>query len=67
MGRVPELSRCPFCGALGVKLFEPLTMDGHQADVPYCGKCGKNYPADHRRDRPRDNVAPFGDPKKERR
>lgn len=42
----PPLSRCPRCGARGVKCFEPLTRDGYQVDVPYCGKCGKNWPPD---------------------
>lgn len=39
-----EPSRCPFCGARGVKCFAPLTVDTVQVDVPYCGHCGKNYP-----------------------
>lgn len=60
MGRVRELSRCPHCGARGVKLFEPLIMDGHQADEPYCGQCGKNYPPDPEPPAPpRDNVTPI--------
>jgi uncharacterized protein with PIN domain len=41
-----ELSRCPFCGARGVKQYEPLVVDGLPRDVPYCGKCGRNYPVE---------------------
>lgn len=40
------LSRCPRCGARGVKQYEPLVVDGYPRDVPYCGKCGKNYPTE---------------------
>lgn len=52
-----ELSRCPRCGARGVKQFEPLIVDGYPRDVPYCGKCGKNYPPE--RQSSRDNVSRF--------
>jgi len=44
MAREMELSKCPRCGARGVKQFEPLVVDGYPRDVPYCGKCGRNYP-----------------------
>lgn len=44
MAREIVLSRCPRCGARGVKLFEPLIVDGFPRDVPYCGICGRNYP-----------------------
>lgn len=40
----PVPSRCPYCGARGVKQYEPLVVDGLPRDVPYCGKCGRNYP-----------------------
>lgn len=43
---MPPPSKCPHCGAKGVKQFQPLTKDGYQCDVPYCGICGKNYPAE---------------------
>lgn len=60
--RVRPLSRCPFCGARGVKLYEPLRFDGHDVDVPYCGKCGKNYPSESRRpEDPPDNVTRLDD------
>lgn len=39
-------SRCPNCGARGVKMLDPLVMDGHDCDKPYCGQCGKNWPDD---------------------
>lgn len=42
--KAPPLSTCPHCGARGVKEFQPLTKDGYQCDVPYCGICGKNWP-----------------------
>ena len=51
------LSRCPRCGARGVKQFEPLVIDGMPRDVPYCGVCGKNYPDPP--EPPRNNVQPF--------
>jgi hypothetical protein len=51
----PPLSRCPHCGARGVQCVEPLIKDGHNCDVPYCGKCGRNYPA-----RKADAVDPSG-------
>lgn len=57
MPRMPELSRCPFCRARGVKQYEPLVIDGMPRDVPYCGVCGKNYPDDPAP--PRTNVQPF--------
>lgn len=41
-----ELSRCPWCGARGVKQFDPIVLDGVPTDRPYCGKCGRNYPSD---------------------
>jgi uncharacterized protein (DUF983 family) len=57
--RVRELSRCPRCGARGVKLFASLFSDGLECDVPYCGNCGKNYPSERPPDPPRDNVTPI--------
>lgn len=54
----PDLSRCPFCRARGVKNFDPLVVDGLPRDVPYCGVCGKNYP-DDKPAPPRDNVTAF--------
>lgn len=39
-------SQCPHCGARGVKCVDPLVLDGHDCDRPYCGKCGKNWPVD---------------------
>lgn len=57
MARVPELSRCPFCKAKGVKQFEPLVVDGIPRDVPYCGVCGRNYPEEQQP--PRNNVTAF--------
>lgn len=39
-----ELSRCPYCGARGVKQYAPIILDGVPVDRPYCGRCGRNYP-----------------------
>jgi uncharacterized protein (DUF983 family) len=58
--RIRALSRCPHCGARGVKLFEPLRHDGYDVDVPYCGHCGKNYPPE--RPDPPPSVTPFRAP-----
>lgn len=43
-----EPSRCPHCGAVGVKQWEPFVKDGYATDVPYCGRCGKNYPPEQK-------------------
>lgn len=42
----PQPSRCPRCGARGVKQYQPIVLDGVPTDRPYCGVCGKNYPED---------------------
>lgn len=57
MPRDVVLSRCPRCGARGVKLFDPLVVDGLPRDVPYCGQCGRNYPDETQK--PPTNVTPF--------
>ena len=59
--RMREVSRCPHCGAKGVKLVEPLMKDGYDTDRPYCGACGKNYPVEHEPEPTRDNVTSFED------
>lgn len=41
---MPPPSKCPHCGAKGVKQFSPLIKDGFMTDHPYCGVCGKNWP-----------------------
>lgn len=56
MAPIPVPSVCPFCKARGVMQFEPLVVDGIPRDVPYCGKCGRNYPTEKP---PADNVTPF--------
>lgn len=57
MARIREMSRCPHCGARGVKLLEPLIKDGYNTDQPYCGACGKNWPMPpDEPNEPRDNV-----------
>jgi hypothetical protein len=28
----------------GVKQVVPIMLDAQNVDVPYCGKCGRNYP-----------------------
>lgn len=38
------MSRCPFCGARGVKLADELTLNGVAFRFDYCGRCGKNWP-----------------------
>ena len=38
------MSRCPFCGARGVKLRDELTLNGMPFRFDYCGRCGKNWP-----------------------
>jgi hypothetical protein len=38
------MSRCPFCGARGVKLRDELTLNGVGFRFDYCGRCGKNWP-----------------------
>ncbi len=54
------LSRCPFCGARGVLINDPLTLDGTIIDDPYCGVCGKNWPKDGVKPKPRKTrVRPF--------
>lgn len=57
MRNEPPASRCPRCGAQGVKQFEPLMLDGHNCDVPYCGKCGRNWPPEPQT--PREKVLDF--------
>jgi hypothetical protein len=44
MTTLRELSRCPHCGAVGVKIYDPITIDTQPVDAPYCGQCGKNWP-----------------------
>ena len=38
------MSRCPFCGARGVKLADELSVNGVAFRFDYCGRCGKNWP-----------------------
>lgn len=38
------MSRCPHCGARGVKLTDVVVTDGYTIVTDYCGKCGKNHP-----------------------
>lgn len=40
----PWASRCPHCGARGVRCEDRRWMDGLEFSWPYCGKCGRNYP-----------------------
>lgn len=53
----PPVSKCPNCGARGVKIHQPLTKDGLDCDVAYCGICGKNHPPDPQT--PREKVLDF--------
>ena len=39
-----ELSRCPHCGARGVKVADDRKFDGVKVGVDYCGQCGRNWP-----------------------
>jgi len=45
------LSRCPFCGARGVRMADRRIVDGVPLQFDYCGKCGKNWPP-HDRGKP---------------
>ena len=38
------MSRCPFCGARGVKIADELSLNGVAFRFDYCGRCGKNWP-----------------------
>lgn len=38
------MSRCPFCGARGVKIADELSLNGVVFRFDYCGRCGKNWP-----------------------
>lgn len=40
----PELTKCPHCGARGVKIADRRIRDGFAIVADYCGKCGKNWP-----------------------
>ena len=40
------MSRCPFCGARGVKLEDHVTLNELTWRADYCGRCGKTWPAD---------------------
>lgn len=37
-------SRCPFCGARGVKIADRPVIDGVTFRFDYCGHCGRNSP-----------------------
>lgn len=39
-----EPSKCPHCGARGVKIADEISRDGVSFRFDYCGVCGKNYP-----------------------
>lgn len=40
------MTRCPFCGALGVKLADEVHLQELTWRLDYCGRCGKNWPKD---------------------
>lgn len=44
MAHLLELSKCPRCGARGVKIADRWEKDGVTFEWPYCGVCGKNWP-----------------------
>ena len=39
------LSRCPRCAARGVRIADLRVVDGVELRFDYCGRCGKNWPA----------------------
>lgn len=38
------VSRCPKCGARGVRIADRRILDGVPLVFDYCGRCGKNWP-----------------------
>ncbi len=62
MARDPELSRCPFCKARGVRIVDRPVMDGFVIFADYCGKCGKNYPRPRSEHEPPTNVLRMPEP-----
>lgn len=56
-----ELSRCPHCGARGVRIADSHISDGCTLVFDYCGQCGKNWPLDHQ-GTPREKVGQTSTP-----
>ena len=56
------MSRCPHCGARGVKLRDDLELGSTVVGRDYCGRCGKNWPKDLAQRIAADGVMPTDEP-----